>query len=203
MLVGICLLAGWAYVVTHSDALTQPAGEGKARASTLDSELDWPQATQETYPAHGTRVGGGLEAGEVSTVESAAGIGRAGAGLARGSRGGSAGAAAAVGAASEGLRSGGVGGERQGRSGRQGGRGPGDADEYGLQRDAALGGFRDMAKPQDSHGGREGSRVSDEWADEHGLQRGTGALPCPALVEFRKAFSFEQQIEMWVTRAFD
>ena len=181
-LVGICLLAGWAYVVTHSDALTQPVSEEIARASTLDSALAWPQATQETYPALGARRGEDLEEGEVSTVESAAGNGRAGAGVASGSRGGSAGAAAAAGAVSEGLGSGSVGGERQGRSGRQGGRGPGDwADEYGLQRSAALSGFKDLGKRQDSRGGREGGRVSGDWADEHGLQRGTGALSLPPL----------------------
>lgn len=182
MLVGICLLAGWAYVVTHSDALTQPVGEGDARASTLDSSLDWPQATQETYPAHGARAGEGLEEGEVGTMGSAAGKGRAGAGLARGSRGSSAGAAAAVGAVNEDLGSRSVGSDRQGRSGRQGGRGPGDwADEDGLQRRAAQGRFADMSKTQDSRGGREGGRVSGEWADEHGLQRGTGAHPAPPL----------------------
>ena len=182
MLVGICLLAGWAYVVTHSDTLTQPVGDGDTRASPLDSPLDWPQAHQETYPAHAARNGADLEEGEVSTLKGAAGSGRAGAGLARGFSGSGTGAAAAVGAVNEGLGSRSVGGERQGRSGRQGGRGPGDwADEHGLQRGAAQGGLRVLGKPQDSHGVREGSRVSGEWADEHGLQRGTGALPAPPL----------------------
>ena len=196
MLVGICLLAGWAYVVTHSDALTEPVSEEVARASSLDSALAWPQATQATYPALGARRGEDLEEGEVSTVESAAGNGGAGAGVASGSRGGGAGAAAAAGAVSEGVGSGSVSGERPGRSGRQGGRGPG---EYGLQRSAALAGFTDLGKRQDSRGGREGGRVSGDWADEHGLQRGTGALSLPPVQdpENPPGLPLPQQIEAW------
>ena len=189
MLVGICLLAGWAYVVMHSDALTQPIGDDDARSSPVDSPVDWPQATQETNPAYGARAGVDREEGESSTLGGAAGTGGASAGTARGSRGNSAGAAAAAGAVGEGLGFRDVASDRRTRSGRQGGHMSGGwGDEYGLQRGAGQEGFRDMGRSQGSRSGRGGGRVSGDWADEHKFQRGTGALPPPHMHVLQHCF---------------